>query len=180
MTIERIVPDLHAEDPAAGHGFYADVLGLEVVMDHGWIVTYADPANPAAQLSVMREDASAPVRPDVSIEVDDVDAAHAAAVRLGHEIVHPLTDESWGVTRFFYRDGSGRVVNVGSHQRGACSPARFVTAARAWVTVHPASWSPCSAGARSWRSRVNSPVPGRIAAYEQSGTVTDTVAARSA
>ena len=115
MGIKRIVPDLHAEEPAADPGFYADVLGLEVVMDHGWIVTYADPANPAAQLSVMRQDASAPVRPDVSIEVDDVDAAYAAAVRGGHEIVHPLTDEPWGVRRFFVRGPTGDVLNVLGH-----------------------------------------------------------------
>lgn len=42
-------------------------------------------------------------------------AAHDAAVAAGVEIVHPLTAEEWGVTRFFYRDSSGRVVNVGSH-----------------------------------------------------------------
>jgi catechol 2,3-dioxygenase-like lactoylglutathione lyase family enzyme len=118
MAVRRIVPNLPAADPGAGPAFYADVLGLEVVMDHGWIRTYADPANPAAQLSVMREDASAPVRPDVSVEVDDVDAAHAAAVRLGHEIVHPLTDEPWGVRRFFVRGPSGAVVNVLSHPGG--------------------------------------------------------------
>jgi hypothetical protein len=29
--------------------------------------------------------------------------------------VHPLTEEEWGVTRFFYRDHSGRVINVGTH-----------------------------------------------------------------
>ena len=115
MTVKRIVPDLHTPDPAAGRAFYADVLGLEVVMDHGWIVTYADPANPSAQLSVMSADASAPVTPDVSIEVDDVDAAHAAAVARGDEIVHPLTDEPWGVRRFFVREPSGRVLNVLGH-----------------------------------------------------------------
>jgi catechol 2,3-dioxygenase-like lactoylglutathione lyase family enzyme len=115
VAVKRIVPDLHAPEPAASGAFYAEVLGLEVVMDLGWIVTFADPANPAAQLSVMREDATAPVRPDVSVEVEDVDAAHAAAVRLGHEIVHPLTDEPWGVRRFFVRDPSGAVVNVLSH-----------------------------------------------------------------
>ncbi|WP_033227702.1 VOC family protein [Nesterenkonia sp. F] len=48
--------------------------------------------------------------------VDDVDAAHRAAARAGAEIVHPLTDEPWGVRRFFYRDASGRVVNVGMHR----------------------------------------------------------------
>src|SRR4051794_37849619 len=88
---------------------------LAIAMDHGWIVTFAAPDNPAAQISVMREDASAPVGPDASIEVDDVDAAHAAAERLGYEIVHPLTDEPWGVRRFFVREPTGKVLNILSH-----------------------------------------------------------------
>jgi len=91
------------------------VLGLEVVMDQGWILTFAAPDNPTAQLSVMQQDASASVHPDASIEVDDVDAAHAEARRLGYEIVHPLTDEPWGVRRFFVREPSGKVVNVLTH-----------------------------------------------------------------
>jgi predicted enzyme related to lactoylglutathione lyase len=115
MKVRRVVPDFHAQDPAAGGEFYAEVLGLEVVMDQGWIVTYAAPGNPAAQISVMRQDASAPVQADVSIEVDDVDAAHAAAQRLGCEILHPLTDEPWGVRRFFVRDPTGKVLNILSH-----------------------------------------------------------------
>ena len=78
MSVRRIVPDLHARDPAVGHSFYVDVLGLEVAMDLGWIVTYAAPGEAANQISVMSQDATAAVRPDVSIEVDDVDAAHAA------------------------------------------------------------------------------------------------------
>jgi uncharacterized glyoxalase superfamily protein PhnB len=53
--------------------------------------------------------------PDVSVEVDDVDAAHEAALRAGAEVVHPLTDEPWGVRRFFVRDPDGRVVNVLTH-----------------------------------------------------------------
>jgi catechol 2,3-dioxygenase-like lactoylglutathione lyase family enzyme len=116
MTVKRIVPDLHADDPTASAGLYVDVLGLEVVMDLGWIVTYAVPGAPQTQLSVMREDASAPVRPDVSIEVDDVDAAHAAALAQGLDIVHPLTDEPWGVRRFFVRDAGGAVVNILGHR----------------------------------------------------------------
>ncbi len=116
MGVRRVVPDLHAEDPAAAAAFYADVLGLEKVMDLGWIVTFAAPGNPAAQISVMREDATAPVRPDVSVEVDDVDASYAAARRLGYEIVHPLTDEPWGVRRFFVREPGGRVLNVLAHR----------------------------------------------------------------
>lgn len=117
MTVRRIVPDLHADDPAAAEAFYRDVLGLEKAMDLGWVANYVDPSNAAAQVIVIRQDASAPVRPDVSIEVDDVDAAHAAAVRTGAEIVHPLTDEEWGVRRFFVRDpATGAVLNVLQHR----------------------------------------------------------------
>jgi catechol 2,3-dioxygenase-like lactoylglutathione lyase family enzyme len=116
MSVRRVVPDFQAQEPAAGREFYAGVLGLEVVMDLGWIVTFAAPGNPAAQISVMRQDATAAVQPDASIEVDDVDAVHAAAQRLGYEIVHPLTDEPWGVRRFFVRDPSGKVLNVLSHR----------------------------------------------------------------
>jgi predicted enzyme related to lactoylglutathione lyase len=115
MGVRRIVPDLHAEDPAAAGPFYREVLGLEAAMDHGWIVTYAAPGNPSAQISLMRADATAPVRPDVSIEVDDVDEAYAAARRRGCEIVHPLTEEPWGVRRFFVRDPSGKVLNILTH-----------------------------------------------------------------
>jgi catechol 2,3-dioxygenase-like lactoylglutathione lyase family enzyme len=115
MAVKRIVPDLHTTDIAASRAFYADVLGLEVAMDLGWIATFVAPGNPAAQLSVMLADATAPVQPDVSIEVDDVDAAHAAALRLGYEIVHPLTDEPWGVRRFFVREPGGAVLNILAH-----------------------------------------------------------------
>lgn len=58
------------------------------------------------------EDATASAVPDASIEVDDVDVAHAAAQRLGCEILHPLTDEPWGVRRFFVRDPTGKALNV--------------------------------------------------------------------
>jgi predicted enzyme related to lactoylglutathione lyase len=115
MAVRRIVPDFQSPEPAAGREFYAEVLGLEVAMDQGWIVTFAAPGNPAAQISVVRQDATASIQADASIEVDDVDAAHAAAERLGYEIVHPLTDEPWGVRRFFVREPNGKILNILSH-----------------------------------------------------------------
>jgi catechol 2,3-dioxygenase-like lactoylglutathione lyase family enzyme len=39
----------------------------------------------------------------------------AEAQRRGYEIVHPLTVEPWGVTRFFVRDPDGNVINIVSH-----------------------------------------------------------------
>ena len=116
VRILRVVPDLHGRDPAASAAFYTELLGFETVMDQGWIATVAAPANPAAQVTIMSQDATAAVNPDVSIEVDDVDEAYGTAQRLGCEIVHPLTDEPWGVRRFFVRDPDGKVLNILSHR----------------------------------------------------------------
>jgi uncharacterized glyoxalase superfamily protein PhnB len=55
------------------------------------------------------------VHPDVSVEVDDVYEIHERAVAAGAEIVYPLTDEPWGLRRFFVRDPNGAVINVTEH-----------------------------------------------------------------
>ncbi|QRY51695.1 VOC family protein [Mycolicibacterium septicum] len=115
MTVRRVMPVLTVSDIAATAAAYTQTLGLAEVMNHGWIVTLADSEH-RHQLSLMTEDATATVNPTVSIEVDDVDAAYTSAVEAGLEIVHPLTDEDWGVRRFFFADQSGNVVNVLSHR----------------------------------------------------------------
>jgi uncharacterized glyoxalase superfamily protein PhnB len=115
MTVLRIVPNLRARDPRALATFYRDLFGLDIVMDHGWIATLAGPGTMAPQLSLASQGGAGTGVPDVSIEVDDVDRVHNAALRSGYEIVHPLTDEDWGVRRFYVRDPEGHVVNVLSH-----------------------------------------------------------------
>ena len=65
---------------------------------------------------LVRPDDSAEVEADFSVEVEDVDAVHAAMTGAGAEIVYALRDEPWGVRRFFVRDPNGRVVNVVSHR----------------------------------------------------------------
>jgi catechol 2,3-dioxygenase-like lactoylglutathione lyase family enzyme len=116
VTVRRIVPNLRSDDPAGCREFYEGLLGLELAMDMDWIATFASPSNPTAQVTLIRKDATAAVHPDTSIEVEDVDAVHAKAVASGYEILHPLTDEPWGVRRFFVRDPNGVVVNVVSHR----------------------------------------------------------------
>ncbi len=115
MTVRRIVPDLPAADLERAREFYTGILGLNVAMDLGWVLTFTSPGNPTAQVTLLTRDQSAPVNPNVSIEVDDVDVAYAEAVQRGFEIVHPLTDEPWGVRRFFVRDPGGSVINILSH-----------------------------------------------------------------
>lgn len=114
MTIKRAVPDIHCEDMKAASDFYS-LLGFREAMDMGWVMTLVSPSNPSAQIILISEEASAPVVPDMSVEVEDVDAVYAAVQASGAEIVHPLTDEEWGVRRFFVRDPQGKVVNVLSH-----------------------------------------------------------------
>lgn len=113
MRVERVVPNLVVTDLPVAVAEHQDALGFSVLMDHGWIVTLGD--DKGHQLSLMTADASAPVAPTVSVFVDDVAEAFARVSEAGLEIVHPLTDEPWGVTRFFYRDSQGNVVNVGMH-----------------------------------------------------------------
>ncbi|WP_239437224.1 VOC family protein [Arthrobacter alpinus] len=52
----------------------------------------------------------------MTIKVDDVDAAYEQAQQCGYEIVHPITDEPWGIRRFFVRSPDGQVINVAQHR----------------------------------------------------------------
>jgi predicted enzyme related to lactoylglutathione lyase/mannose-6-phosphate isomerase-like protein (cupin superfamily) len=115
MRIRRVVPIISSEQPAESSAFYTDVIGLELGMDLGWILGFHSPSNETAQLSLMSRDQTAPQNPDVTIEVEDVEAVYERAAARGAEIVHPLTDEPWGARRFFVRDPNGAVINVMQH-----------------------------------------------------------------
>jgi catechol 2,3-dioxygenase-like lactoylglutathione lyase family enzyme len=116
VAIRRAVPNLRSEQPAETRQFFVELLGFDVAMDLGWVMTLASPANPTAQVTVIGNDD--PAAPGISVEVDDVDAVHARAVDLGLEIAYPLRDEEWGVRRFMLREPSGTMVNVVSHRPG--------------------------------------------------------------
>ena len=114
MTISRAVPNIKSERPAETRDFFVELLGFEVAMDRGWVVTVASPTNPSVQVTIIGNDDMA--APGISVGVADVDAVHAKAVEQGFEIVYPLRDEEWGVRRFMLREPSGTVVNVVSHR----------------------------------------------------------------
>ncbi|MET9971700.1 VOC family protein [Streptomyces sp. NPDC006356] len=118
MTVRRIVPNHQVESEKqlqTSQDFYG-LLGFEEVMNMGWVMTMASPANPTAQISFFTEERTAPVVPDLSVEVENVDTVYALVVASGAEIVRDLRDEAWGVRRFFVRDPGGRVVNVLTHR----------------------------------------------------------------
>ena len=115
MTVKRIVIDIATNDVPAIQTFYQDLFDLSPVMDQGWIVTLASGEAAKVQLSIASEGGSGTQVPDMSIEVDDIDAVYARAKSLGVEIVHDLTGEPWGVRRFYARDPAGKVLNILAH-----------------------------------------------------------------
>ena len=112
MRVTQIIADLHVTDLDAAKGFYTDYLGLtDEEFNLGWVARYASPQT-GINLQLMTRDATAPEDPVISVRVDDVEAAYGQAQDRGYEIVHPLTTEQWGVTRFFVRASDGNVLNV--------------------------------------------------------------------
>ena len=114
--IRRIIPYADGDDLSASRDFYVDLLGLEVVMEDP-VLGLRSPETPAAQVLIPPRGMEEP-QPRFGVDVGDpaaVDAAHAEALRRGLRVVYPLTDEPWGVRRFFVEDPSGTVVNVLAH-----------------------------------------------------------------
>ncbi|MGN6303373.1 MAG: VOC family protein [Mesorhizobium sp.] len=115
MTVRRIVANIATGDMEAAKRFYGDVLGLDVLMDMGWIATYGSSETMTVQLSFMEQGGSGTPVPDLSIEVDDVEAALKGMKDAGFRIEYGPADEPWGVRRFYVRDPFGRLVNILSH-----------------------------------------------------------------
>lgn len=118
MTVRRIVANIAGADMAAARAFYGDLFGLEMAMDMGWIVTLVADTPAIPQVSIMAEGGSGTPVPDISIEVDDLQSVYERAISAGHEIVYPITNEPWGVRRFFVRDPFGKTINVLCHIGG--------------------------------------------------------------
>ena len=84
-------------------------------MDHGWFRTYGSDATMTVQVSFGTEGGSGTATPDLSIEVDDVEAALARFEAAGIPVEYGPAREPWGVRRFYVRDPFGRLVNILQH-----------------------------------------------------------------
>lgn len=117
VRVTGITANLRVADIDAAGGFYTDYLGLSVEgFNLGWVAQYRSPDGKAFVQLVTR-DATSPQDSVISAHVgSDVDEAYAEAKRRDYEIVHPLTDEPWGVRRFFVRAPDGTVINIVSHR----------------------------------------------------------------
>jgi catechol 2,3-dioxygenase-like lactoylglutathione lyase family enzyme len=115
MKVLRIVANLHSAAVADAQRFYRDVLGLDLLMDLGWIHTYGSPECMTVQISIASEGGSGTPVPDLSIEVDDLDAALQRVTQAGIPIEYGPVTEPWGVRRFYVRDPFGKLVNLLAH-----------------------------------------------------------------
>ena len=115
MKVKRIVSNIAGADPAAAERFYQDVLGLDVLMDQAGSQPMAHVEQMSVQISVASEGGSGTPVPDISIEVDDLDAAYKAMIAAGFRIEYGPADEPWGVRRFYVRDPFGKLVNILAH-----------------------------------------------------------------
>ena len=115
MKVKRIVANVDTQDVATAKRFYHDILGLDVLMDHGWIATYGSRQKMAVQISFAAHGGSGTPVPDLSIEVDDLDAALERVTTAGLQIEYGPADEPWGVRRFYVRDPFGKLINILAH-----------------------------------------------------------------
>jgi catechol 2,3-dioxygenase-like lactoylglutathione lyase family enzyme len=115
MQVKRIMANIAAEDVSAAKRFYQDILGLDVLMDHGWWLTYGSSQKMSVQVSIASEGGSGTPVPDLSIEVDDLDTALQRMKKAKVAIEYGPADEPWGVRRFYVRDPFGRLINILMH-----------------------------------------------------------------
>lgn len=119
MEIRRAVPALTTTDPEASRAFYQDFLGFRLAMEQDGMYLFTSTTTPTTQVMVTWDSPTAAdpavLGVDVSVEVPDAAEVHAHAVAEHLDVVYPLTDEPWGIRRFFLRDPTGRVINVASH-----------------------------------------------------------------
>jgi len=115
MAVKKIVANISACDLSLAKQFYVDILDMESVMDLGWISTYSSGQTNTCLLSIASEGGSGTPVPDLSIEVDNLDAVHEHVQASTLTISYPMTTEPWGIRRFFVIDPFGKTINLTEH-----------------------------------------------------------------
>lgn len=116
LKVRRIVSNIKTLAPEKAAIFYADIFGLELLMDQGWIRTYGSNEEMSIQVSFATEGGSGTDVPDLSIEVDDIDTILEKVKDANISIEYGPKNEPWGVRRFYIRDPFGKLINVLQHK----------------------------------------------------------------
>ena len=116
MKVMQIVSYVAAMNTDEAKVFYESILGLSLIMDHGWIKTCNSDVEMRVQISVASEGGSGTTAPDQSIEVDDLDTVLDRMIAENIKIEYGPVSEPWGVHRFFVQDPFGKLINVLMHE----------------------------------------------------------------
>lgn len=116
MKVKRIVSNTETSDLSKAVAFYRDILGLDLIMDHGWFQTYGSDEKMTVQVSFGSEGGAGTPVPDLSIEVDDLETALARIKKENIAIEYGPASETWGVRRFYVRDPFGKLINILQHE----------------------------------------------------------------
>src|SRR4051794_11467161 len=90
MKALEAITNLHTDDVERAREFFRFLGMTELGMNQGWVARFTS-ADSGACVQVVTRDATAPEDSVMTIKVDDVDAAYAAALQRGYDIVHPVT-----------------------------------------------------------------------------------------
>ncbi|QDU74696.1 Glyoxalase-like domain protein [Bremerella volcania] len=115
MQVKRIVANTQTPEPDKAKAFYGDLLGLDLLMDMGFIQTYGSAEKMTVQISFAQEGGGGTAVPDLSIEVGDLDEAIAKFEEAQIPFEYGPVTEPWGVRRFYVRDPFGKLVNILQH-----------------------------------------------------------------
>ncbi len=85
MILSRAVPILTASNLRSSTEGYCRRFGLDLLMDHGCIVTLGMTGR-SAQFNLMERDETALMNPIASLQVDDVDQALETSLLLGSRL----------------------------------------------------------------------------------------------
>ena len=116
--MRRIVPNISSNDLEKSKQFYSQFMGMELAMDLGWVLTFTSKENASAQITIVENKDDNPLDNSaifLSIEVTDIDKWHLRAQEQNIPISYPLTNEEWGVRRFFVLDPNGATINLLEH-----------------------------------------------------------------
>jgi predicted enzyme related to lactoylglutathione lyase len=115
MGVIRIIANLRAPDPAALAKFYQRAFGLDIPNDMGWISFLTSQSQQKIELHTASQGGSGTELPVISIGVDDLGATEQSVIAAGGTIVYGPVKEQWGLTRFYFRDPAGNLINVVDH-----------------------------------------------------------------
>lgn len=112
----RIVSNIEVSDVGKAAAFYKDILGLDLIMDHGWFQIYGSDIKMTIQVGFGSEGGSGTLVPDFSVEVDNLEAALTKIKKADISIEYGPVSEPWGVRRFYVRDPFGKLINILQHE----------------------------------------------------------------